>query len=80
MKKSLETVDVYGVGISIAYVNHMTKHLVDENFAKDLEDLSFQMTNSDLSSRYTIEQSIQRFEEILNCIILHINTKSILKQ
>jgi len=66
LKKSLETVDVYGVGISIAYMINMTKHLVDKNFANDLEQLSFQMTNSDLSSRYTIDQSIQRFEEILN--------------
>ena len=65
LKMSLETVDVYGVGIAIAYVNNMTKHLVDENFSQDLKDLAFQMTNSNLSNRYTVEKSIQRFEEIL---------------
>jgi len=65
LKRSLETVDVYGVGIAIAYVNNMTKHLVDEDFSNDLGDLSFQMTNSNLSDRYTVEKSIQRFEEIL---------------
>lgn len=65
LKTSLETIDVYGVGIAIAYVNNMTHHLVDENFSKDLDDLVFQMTNSNLSNRYTIEQSIYRFEEIL---------------
>ena len=65
LKMSLETVDVYGVGIALAYVNNMTKHLVDENFSQDLKDLAFQMTNSNLSNRYTVEKSIQRFEEIL---------------
>jgi serine/threonine protein kinase len=49
LQTSLETLDLYGVGIAIAYVNNMTKHLVDENFSKDLHDLAFQMTNSNLS-------------------------------
>jgi serine/threonine protein kinase len=65
LKKSLESVDVYGVGISIAYVNNMTKHLLDENFSRDLDDLAFNMMDANLSNRYTIEQSIQRFEEIV---------------
>jgi len=65
LKSSLRTVDVYGTGIAIAYVNNMTKHLVHENFSKDLDELAFQMMNSNLSNRYTVEQSIQRFEEIL---------------
>jgi serine/threonine protein kinase len=65
LKSSLRTVDVYGTGIAIGYVNNMTKHLVDENFSKDLDELAFQMMNSNLSNRYTVEQSIQRFEEIL---------------
>jgi serine/threonine protein kinase len=65
LQTSLETLDLYGVGIAIAYVNNMTRHLVDENFSKDLHDLAFQMTNSNMSNRYTTEQSIHRFEEIL---------------
>jgi len=65
LQSSLETVDVYGTGISIAYVNNMTKHLINEKMANDLNDLVFHMTNPLLSQRYTIKQCIQRFEEIL---------------
>ena len=65
LQSSLETVDVYGTGIAIAYVNNMTKHLVDEKMTNDLNELVFQMTTPVLSQRYTIEECIQRFEEIL---------------
>ena len=65
LRSSLETVDVYGTGIAIAYVNNMTKHLLDEKMTNDLNELVFYMTTPVLSQRYTIEQCIQRFEEIL---------------
>jgi len=65
LQSSLETVDVYGTGIAIAYVNNMTKHLINEKMSNDLNDLVFQMTNPLLSQRYTIKQCIHRFEEIL---------------
>jgi serine/threonine protein kinase len=66
LKSSLETVDVYGTGIAIAYVNNMTKHLTEKKFSEDLRDLAFQMTNPILQHRYTIDQAIMRFEEIIN--------------
>lgn len=68
LQSSFATVDTYGTGIAIAYVNNATKHLTEEKFAEDLSDLVFQMTNPILSQRYTIEQSIMKFEEIINDI------------
>ena len=68
LKSSLETVDVYGTGIAMAYVNNMTKNLVDEKFSNDLNDLIFHMTTPILSQRYTIEHTIMKFEEITNNI------------
>jgi serine/threonine protein kinase len=66
LKASLDTIDVYGTGIAIAYVNNHTQHLVDENFAKELRELSFKMTTPVLSERLTISRVIDAFENILN--------------
>ena len=68
LQSSLETIDVYGTGIAIAYVNNMTKHLTEKKFSEDLSDLAFQMTNPILQQRYTIEQTIMKFEEIIHNI------------
>lgn len=65
VKSSLNTTDVYGTGIAIAYVNNQTYHLVDENFSKELRELAFQMTTPVLSERYTIDKTIESFENIL---------------
>jgi hypothetical protein len=65
IKSSLNTTDVYGTGIAIAYMNNQTYHLVDENFSKELRELAFQMTNPMLSERYTIDKTIESFENIL---------------
>ena len=66
LKSSLDTMDVYGTGIAIAYVNNHTQHLIDENFAKELRELSFQMTTPILSERLSVSKAIDIFENILN--------------
>jgi serine/threonine protein kinase len=73
LKSSLETIDVYGTGIAIAYVNNQTNHLVDANFSKELRELSFQMTTPVLSERLTISRAIDAFENILNKYITEKN-------
>jgi serine/threonine protein kinase len=69
LKSSLETMDVFGTGIAIAYVNNQTSHLVDENFSKELRELAFHMTNPVLSNRYSINRAIESYENILTTYI-----------
>lgn len=73
LKSSLDTIDLYGTGIAIAYVNNQTNHLVDANFSKELRELSFQMTAPILSERLTISRAIESFENILTT---HITEKN----
>lgn len=65
LTSSLNTIDVYGTGIAVAYMNNQTRHLIDENFSKELRELAFHMTNPLLSKRYTIDETITSFENIL---------------
>lgn len=70
LKKSLETFDSYGIAISIAVAIGLTRKFISNSFAKELDDLVWNMTNPLVSQRFTIEQSMQRFEEILLTYVL----------
>uniref|UniRef100_A0A6C0KKI3 Protein kinase domain-containing protein n=1 Tax=viral metagenome TaxID=1070528 RepID=A0A6C0KKI3_9ZZZZ len=70
LKKSLNTFDGYGTAISIAVVLGLTRKFVPNSFAKDLDDLVWNMTNPLVSQRFTFEQSMQRYEEILLAHVL----------
>lgn len=63
--KSLETFDSYGTGISIAVVLNNTRRYISKKMAKDLDELVFAMTDPKVFRRFTIAQSLHRFEEIL---------------
>ena len=70
LKKSLETFDSYGTAISIAVVVGLTRKFIPNKFAKELDDLVWNMTNPLVSQRFSLEQSMQRFEEILLAHVL----------
>lgn len=70
LKKSLETFDGYGTAIAIAVVVGLTRKFIPNKFAKELDDLVWNMTHPRVSQRFTIEQGMQRFEEILVAHVL----------
>ena len=70
LKKSLYTFDTYGIAIAIAVVVGLTRKFIPNKFAKELDDLVWNMTNPLVSQRFGLEQSMQRFEEVLGTYVL----------
>jgi hypothetical protein len=64
--KSMRTIDVYGLGMSLKYILNRCKHLMDASTVEKLEDCGFNMTTPNLMQRYTIEEAIDQYEMILS--------------
>ena len=62
VKKSVETIDVYGLGMSMQYMLAYTKRFMNKSFVKELDECFFRMTTSDLMNRYSIADAISEFE------------------
>ena len=65
IQKSIQSVDLYGLGITILYMTTRMKHLMDKKLFKQMNDLAYKMIESQLSKRYTIEQVVSEYESIL---------------
>jgi len=65
VKKSLSSVDVYGLGISLLYVLKNIKHLIKEKIYTDLYELGNNMINAQLSKRITSNAALAQYETIL---------------
>jgi len=66
LDKSFETYDVYGLGLSLLYVLENTKHLTDENVYLNLKQLFYSMMRPNLIKRLSIEEAIERYNDILS--------------
>ena len=76
--KSYKTVDSYGLGLSLMYVlNHVNKFM-ENDFAKELGDLFYNMYHPNIQIRYEIETALTKYEEILNKYILKDQNKEFL--
>ena len=64
-QKSIHSVDLYGLGITILYMTTRMKHLMDKKLFKLINDLAYKMIESQLSKRYTIEKVVSEYESIL---------------
>jgi|UniRef100_A0A6C0DYA9 serine/threonine protein kinase len=65
LKRSIETIDVYGLGMSLQYVLMCCKHLMNPTIVKEMEECFFKMTSANLFVRYNSTESIVHFENIL---------------
>ena len=63
--KSIDTIDSYGVGMGFLYVLKKSSHLLDKPFVMDMVQLFMSMVDPDLTARSTIENTIARYENIL---------------
>ena len=78
--KSYKTVDSYGLGLSLMYVlNHVNKFM-ENDFAKELGDLFYNMYHPNIQIRYEIETALTKYEEILNKYILKDQNKEFLNK
>ncbi len=77
LNKSLETMDLYGLGIAFFLVVNACKHLLPKELIYDLKNLCYYMTCFDLNKRYDTETAIYKYEEILNKykIPIYVDTK-----
>lgn len=65
LEKSIRSIDVYGLGMSMQYMLAHVKHTMDPLTVKNMELCFFNMTTPNLLQRYTIDEAIDRFETIL---------------
>jgi serine/threonine protein kinase len=66
LEKSVDTVDSYGVGISLVYVLQRCKHLLTADLFNSLYAFSSEMITPNLYARLTPDQLLAKYEEILN--------------
>lgn len=65
IQKSIDTVDSYGLGLSLCFVLRKTEHLVDSLLVKQLNILFENMFTASLYERDDPKQLIQKYENIL---------------
>ena len=61
VERSIQTVDVYGLGLSMKYMLNHTKRFLSKEVVKNLDDCFAYMTTADLSNRYTITEAETAF-------------------
>ena len=63
--KSIDTVDSYGLGIALIFVLHRSKHLLSDEFYRNLTDIIVDMLSPGVFLRSTPEQLLAKYEDIL---------------
>lgn len=63
--KYFETVDIFGLGLSLIYVLEQTEHLIDETLCNSLKNIFRDMLSSNIKIRPNIATLIDRYEKIL---------------
>jgi len=65
IKKSVETIDVYGVGLSFLYVLSHFSSKMDAKMVSELRELFWNMITPRVSLRYSADDALNRYEAIL---------------
>jgi hypothetical protein len=65
VNNTINTIDVYGTGISLLYVLKKTKHLLTRKLYEDLNELGNSMISAQLSKRIAADELLDRYESIL---------------
>jgi serine/threonine protein kinase len=66
LKKSLDTIDLFGLGITLQFVLCYSEDYFDNEKWKKLEDLFFNMMRPSLIHRYSAEEALKKFNEIMD--------------
>ena len=67
VKKSLKTIDSYGLGFSIIYVlNNIKSRMENQEFVTRVYELGYKMTTPDLRKRILLEDALNEYIIILN--------------
>jgi serine/threonine protein kinase len=65
LDKSIQTIDVYGLGLTLQYFMAHCKHLLDSSIIKTFEACFFNMITPDVYKRYTINKARDEYLHIL---------------
>ena len=65
IQKSYDSVDTYGLGLSLMSVLNRTSNFIDKQLAKDLSELLYKMYHPNLELRFTVNDSIVMYEKII---------------
>ena len=63
--KSIDSVDTYGLGIALMFVLHRSKHLLADDFYKNVMNLGVNMLEGRVFLRSTPEQLLAQYEDLL---------------
>ena len=63
--KSIDSVDTYGLGIALMFVLHRSKHLLFDEFYKNVMNIGVNMLNGGVFLRSTPEQLLAQYEDVL---------------
>jgi serine/threonine protein kinase len=63
--KSIDSVDTYGLGIALMFVLHRSKHLLSDEFYKNVMNLGVNMLDGRVFLRSTSEQLLAQYEDLL---------------
>jgi serine/threonine protein kinase len=65
IEKSIDTVDTYGLGIALMFVLHRSKHLLADDFYKNVMNIGVNMLEGVVFLRSTPDQLLARYEDLL---------------
>jgi len=65
LKRSVESIDVYGVGLSLHLILMTSRHLMPPHIVEKMEHCFYKMTTANLFERYTCMEAITEYENIL---------------
>ena len=63
LKKSAQTVDVYGLGLSIFYLLNCSRKFLNSQFIEEMEQCCYMMTTENPQERYYIHEAFAHFEK-----------------
>jgi len=75
VEKSYNTVDSYGLGLSLMYVLNRVNKFMDNDFSKELGELFYNMYHPNIHVRYDIGTALMKYEHLINKYILNKKTK-----
>ena len=76
LKKSMDTIDVYGLGLTFMFVLVKVHKLMDEDIVLQLHNLFLSMFHSNLLKRINIDDALKKLESIIILVELRIATQT----
>ena len=65
IRKSLDTIDIYGIGFTLLFAANTLVHLIDADFYSDLTFFGYKLITPRLYDRYTATEARVKYKEIL---------------